>query len=132
MNNLKIILWICGIGCLTAFPFIVLPWALIENLYRWFGQEPVPGVPPAMYLFRITCGVVGLVGIYFIILARNPSTYLLLIKFSAFGLMAYGLLCVIVGLIVGMFPVIFLGDGLFGIILGVVIVILSAKAQKNQ
>lgn len=130
MKGLKIALWICGIGCLTALPFMVLPWAMIENVYRWFGYEPIPDVPAAMYLFRIACGIFGLIGLYFIILAQNPLRYGPMLILSAYGLISFGLLCLVVGLILRMSPMFYIGDALFALVLGIVIVILSSKAQR--
>jgi hypothetical protein len=131
MKSLKIILWICGIGCLTTIPLIVFPWNMVEKLYRWFGQEPIPAVPAAMYLFRITNGLVGLIGVFFIMLARNPLRFGPMLSLSSYGLIFFGLLALVSGLTAGMSPVIYLGDGLFGLAFGVVILILSSKAQRT-
>ena len=130
MTSLKIALWICALGCLAAIPFIVLPWGIIENIMMWFGLEPIPGIPAVMYFIRITCGVFGLIGIYFIILARNPLGYGPMLNLGAYGLIVFGLLALILGLNLNISLTVFLGDAIFGIALGSVIVFLSSRAQR--
>lgn len=130
MRSLKIALWICALGCLTAVPFIVLPWGAIKGIMVWYGLEPVPDIPVVMYFIRITCGVFGLIGIYFIILARNPLDYGPMLNLGAYGLIVFGLLCLILGLSMKISLTVFLGDALFGITLGIVIVFLASRAQR--
>ena len=129
MKALKILLWICGIGFLISFIFMVLPWSMIENLYRFFGEEPIPNTPAANYLFRVAVAITGFIGIYFIILARNPSYYRTLVIFSAIGLIVGGVMCIIIGLFAGVSPLFFLGDSLFGIILGIALAVLIPKVE---
>jgi hypothetical protein len=128
MKGLKVALWICGIGCLLAVPFVAFPWTMVENIYQRFGQEP----PATIYFFRITCWLSGLIGVYFIILARNPSRYGPMLALSAFGLISFGLLCLAVGLIMGMSPSLYVGDASFGLVFGIVIAILSPKALRSK
>ena len=130
MKSLKIALWICALGCLTAIPFIVLPWGIIEDIMMWFGLKPVPDIPAVMYFIRIACGVFGLIGIFFIILARNPLDYGPMLNLGAYGLIVFGLLGLILGLSLKISPTVFWGDAIFGIVLGIVIAILSSKAQR--
>ena len=131
MKSLKAALWICAIGCLTAVPFIILPWGVIENIMIRFGVEPIPDIPAAMYFVRIACGVFGLIGIYFIILARNPLTHGPMLNLGAYGLIFFGLLALILGLSLEISPLVFLGDAVFGIVLGIFIAVLSSKARKD-
>ena len=131
MKRLKIMLWLCGIGFLISFIFMVLPWGLIENLYSIFGEEPIPYSPTSGYLFRVSCGMVGIIGVYFIILARDPLKYRPLLFFSAYGLIAGGLICFIAGLVIGISPLFYIGDGLFGVILGIILAVLTSKIQQE-
>ncbi|MGK7874991.1 MAG: hypothetical protein AB4426_17330 [Xenococcaceae cyanobacterium] len=126
MKSLKISLWICAIGCLTALPFTVFPVPM-----TWFGLKPIPDIPEIMYFIRIACGVFGLIGIYFIILARNPLGYGAMLNLGAYGLIAFGLLGLILGLSLKIPLIVYLGDALFGIVLGSVIAILSSKIQRG-
>jgi hypothetical protein len=130
MKSLKVALWIAAIGCLAYVQFLVLPWFLIESIALWFGVDPIPNVPVAMYFFRVACGMFGLIGIYFIILARNPLSYGPMLGLGAYGLIVYGLLVFIVGFKIGIPPIVYIGDALFGVILGTIITILSSKAKR--
>ena len=130
MKSLKIVLWICALGCLTAIPFIVLPWGTIGDIMMGFGLKPFPGIPAVMYFVRIACGVFGLIGVFFIILARDPLNYGSMLNLGAYGLIAFGFLCLILGLTHKISLTVFLGDALFGIVLGSVIAALSSKARR--
>lgn len=127
MKVLKVILWVCGISFLISFIALILPWGIIENLYRLFGEQPIPASPTANYSFRVACFIVGLIGIYFIILALDPATYRRLIGFSAIALIACGVASVIIGLNAGIAPQFYIGDGLFGIVLGALMAIFNRK-----
>ena len=132
MKSLKVALWVTAIGCLTAVPFIVLPWAVVENFILRFGIEPIPNDPLVMYLLRVSCGVYGLIGVYFIMLARNPLNYGPMLNLGAYGLIIFGLLSLLVGVSLEISPKVYAGDFLSGLILGIVIIILSSKAKRAQ
>jgi len=132
MKALKVLLWLCGIGFMTAFIFAVLPWEMIGKVYLLFGEEPLPGTAPVMYLVRVTNVLSGLIGVYFILIALDPPRYRLLIYYSAIGFMMCGVFCFVVGLSVGVPPQFYLGDGLFGVVIGLLLAILASRATKTQ
>lgn len=131
MKSLKIALWISALGCLTAVPFIVLPWEIIKDIMVWFGLKPIPDIPAVIYFIRISCGVFGLIGIFFIMLARNPLDYGPMLNLGAYGLIVFGFMGLVLGLNLKISPIVFWGDAIAGIVLGVVIAILSAKTKKT-
>ena len=131
MKSLKIALWVAAIGCLTAVPFILFPWCVVENFIQWFGVEPVSESPVVIYLFRVVCGISGLIGIYYIMLARNPLGCGPMLNLGAYGLIAFGLISLITGLSMGISPKIYIGDALSGLILGIIITVLSFRAKKD-
>ena len=131
MKSLKIALWVAAIGCLTAVPFIVLPWHVLDKIVLWFGFEPIPNDRLIMYILRVSCGVYGLIGVYFIILARNPLVYGPMLDLGAYGLAIFGLLSLIIGLSLEISPRVFAGDALSGLILGIVIIVLSSKVKRT-
>ncbi|WP_126457059.1 hypothetical protein [Sulfuriflexus mobilis] len=132
MKSLKVALWVTALGCLTAVPFIFLPWAILENLISWFGIEPLPNVPVVVYFVRVVCGVFGLIGIFFIILARNPLGYGPMLDLGAYGLILFGLLALMLGFTSGLPLMVYIGDALFGLILGIIISILSSKSKRAR
>jgi hypothetical protein len=130
MNALKIALWIIGIGCLTAVPFLFLPWAVVESMVSWSGVELLPDTPIVIYFYKVIFGVFGLIGVFFIILARNPLKYQSMLNLGAFGLILFGLLALILGLVIGIPPIVYLSDSLTGLVFGVAILIFSAKSKQ--
>ena len=84
-----------------------------------------------MYLFRVSFGIYGLIGIFFILLARNPLTYGPMLDLAAYGLVVFGLLSLIVGLSLGMPWKVFIGDALSGLILGGIVIALASRAKKE-
>lgn len=127
MTILKVALWLAAIGCLTAIPFVFLPWTTIGSIGSWFGIESIPESAIAVYFFRVAFGVFGLIGVFFVILARNPLEYGAMLDLGAFGLMLFGVLVLVMGYSLDLRPVVYLGDGLFGLILG--IAIFSSKTK---
>jgi len=130
MKSLKVALWIAAIGCFTAVPFIFLPWVVVESIGSWFGIESLPDMPIAVYFFKVVFVVFGLIGVFFIILARNPLKYGSMLNLGAFGLILFGLFALILGLSIGLPPIVYIGDGLSGLVLGIVILILSSKSKQ--
>lgn len=125
INSLKITLWISAIGCLLAVPFTVLPWNIIESAFLWLDVKPIHDSPITIYLFRIICGVFGLIGIFFAILARNPLQYGYMLNLGAYGLIFFGLLSLILGLNLDVPLKLYIWDALFGLVIGLFVVILS-------
>ncbi len=131
MKGLKIILWILAISFMAGFVVIFIPWSVIEWIYSMAGEQPMSNTPLNSYSLRVTGGMVGAIGIYFLFLALNPIKYRQLVIFSSYALIAGGLLCVIIGLAVGVKPTLPLGDTLFGLILGILLLFQSFKALKR-
>jgi hypothetical protein len=132
MKSLKVALWVTALGCLTAVPFIFLPWIVLENIISWFGIDPLPDAPVIVYFFRVVCGVFGLIGIFFIFLARNPRGYGPMLELGAYGLILFGLLALILGFAIGIPLIVYIGDALSGLILGIIILILSSKMKRSS
>lgn len=131
MQSLKISLWISAVGCLTAMPFLILPWDVIENIFLLFGVGVIPNDAITIYLFRIVCAAFGFIGIFFVILARNPLQYMPMLNLSAYGLICFGLLCLVLGSGLNMEFKLYVGDVLFGLILGPLIALLSKKEKAK-
>lgn len=130
MTSLKVALWVTALGCLSAVPFIFLPWAALESIGSWFGIESLPDTPIAVYFFKVAFGVFGLIGVFFIILAKNPLKYGPMLNLGAFGLILFALLALILGFSLGLPPIMYIGDGLSGLVLGIVILIFSSRPKQ--
>ena len=133
MKVLKIILWICAISCLLGFIFAVFPWRAITAWFNWVGYQPPAADPITVFMFRLCLAIFGMVGIFFVILARNPLKYGAMLLLAAYGLLWYGVFC-LVGGIRYVLPVwMYAGDIIFGVIAGVLILIFRKKAiQANS
>ena len=128
MKGLKIILWIGAICCLLAFIFAALPWRAITALFHWAGIEPPAAEPITVFMFRLAEVLFGMIGIFFVILARNPLKYGAMLLLAAYGLVCYGVFALVGGVRYG-FPVwTYSGDVIFSIVAGVLLLIFRKKA----
>ena len=98
MKGLKIILWIAAICCLSGFAVAALPWPTVTALFRWFEIEPPAAEPVTAFVFRLASAMFGMIGIFFLILARNPLKYGAMLLLAAYGLVAYGVFCLLGGI----------------------------------
>lgn len=92
---LKVALAICGIACAIALGGVFLPWSAVEKLAGLFGPAPLPEGPVAEYWFRLACAALGLSGVFFLLLARDPLRYEPLL-----GLFFVGLVCLVMGTLI--------------------------------
>jgi len=133
MKGLKITLWICGIFCMLGFIGVALPWNAISTLCQWFGVQPPVAEPITVYMIRLCLAITGLIGVFFIILARNPLKYDGMLLLAAYGLLCYGLFCLVGGICYTLPACAYAGDIIFGFLAGVLILIFRKKAiQANS
>jgi hypothetical protein len=92
MKGLKIILWICALCFLLEFIFVPLPWVSINAFFKWIGVEPIVAQPITVFGFRLSMALFGTIGIFFLILARNPLQYGDMLPLAAYGLICYGII----------------------------------------
>ena len=122
MKLLKTLLWIIGVICLVPIIFIFVPWSGLNSVTASIGIDAIPRTPLLMYSLKVCFGVAGLIGVFFILLALNPMENERMLVLGAFGLGVFGLLGLILGLVFGVDRLVFIGDAVFGIVLGVVII----------
>jgi len=130
MKGLKIILWICAICCLLGFIAAALPWRAITALFHWVAVQPPPAEPLTVFVFRLFLAIFGMIGIFFVILARNPLEYGAMLPLAAYGLLCYGVFCLVGGIRYGLPVWTYSGDVIFGIAAGVLILVLRKKAMR--
>nr|VFJ54652.1 MAG: hypothetical protein BECKFM1743A_GA0114220_101352 [Candidatus Kentron sp. FM]VFJ55168.1 MAG: hypothetical protein BECKFM1743C_GA0114222_101524 [Candidatus Kentron sp. FM]VFK09210.1 MAG: hypothetical protein BECKFM1743B_GA0114221_100985 [Candidatus Kentron sp. FM] len=130
MKALKIILWICAIGFALAFPFAALPWPVITGFIHWVGIVPPDAAAPpiTVFMFRLALVTFGMIGIFFAILARNPLGYGPMLVLAAYGLVGYGVFCLVGSIGYGLPVLAFSGDVAFGIVAGLLLLVFRKKA----
>ena len=131
MRRLKLCLWITAVSCLAAAVFMVLPIPTIESFFENFGIEPLPDTPIFIYIARLISATYAVIGVFLVILALKPMKYGVLVPFAGVSTLFIGLVCGTVGVISVIPKLWFLGDALFGIILGLGILISWQKVKKS-
>ena len=132
MKSLKVTLWICGVLCLLSFIFAALPWRVITALCEWVGFQFPAASPIIVYMIRLCLAVVGLIGVFFIILGRNPLKYGAMLLLAAYGLLCYGLFCLVGGIRYALPVWMYAGDVIFGFVAGVLILMFRKKAMQTN
>ncbi len=132
-NNLvvlKAMLWVSAVGFLLPITFILLPWTIIKDIYLWFGVEPISSDVINIYVFKIACVLSGMFGVFLVILAKNPLKYGAMLSLGSYGLLFFGVLSFILGLSLAMPVILYIGDALFGLVLGFLIMMFARKHQS--
>jgi hypothetical protein len=134
MRALKICLWIAGILCLLSGFGMFLPISAWESIAKLFGAESLglSDSPLFVYMVRVGSAMAVAMGVYLIILSLHPMKYPALIPFTGLASVFLGVVCGITGLVVGMYPLWFLGDFLSCLVLGILILVFWQKAKANQ
>jgi hypothetical protein len=132
-KGLKNTLWVCAIGFLLNFIFAALPWKAMTAWANVFGVQMPVAEPWTVFAVRILFTTYGMIGAFFVILARNPLKYGEMLLLAAYGLLLLGIL-VLIGSIWYALPFItYFFDVIFCFITGVLILIFRREAiQANS
>jgi len=130
MKGLKIVLWVCAIACLLGFLGLVVPWTAITRMFRLYGLSPLATQPVEAYVLRLGAALVGMVGVFFVLLALRPLHYGPMLFLAAFGLLAFSLLTLVGGLRYGFVLRAFLPDTIFCATTGALILFFRSRAVK--
>lgn len=133
MRGLKVCLWMAAVGCLLSVVGLFMSPELIESLFNWFRvDEQFPDGALVMYMFRLMSGTSVIIGVFFAILAIDPSMYGVLLPFSGLAAVAVGMLCAVTGIALGVVPQWYLGDALPCVIIGVLIFAFWQKTKQEK
>jgi hypothetical protein len=130
MRGLKACLWIGGILCLVSAVGVILPLSAWESMASFFGAESFPSSPLVMYFIRVMSATYVAIGIFFIILARRPMEYGIIVPFAGLASVALGLTCAIVGYIEEMPNLWFLGDASSCLVFGLLVFFFWHQAKQ--
>ena len=95
MKGLKITLWICAIHFLLSFIFLPLPWSAITAWFNQYGVQITAEDPWTIFWFRLLLATFGMIGAFFVILARNPLKYGEMLLLAACGLLLFAVVVLI-------------------------------------
>jgi ABC-type Fe3+-siderophore transport system permease subunit len=133
MKGLKNTLWVCAIVFLLSFIFAALPWRAITAWANQFGVQIPDAEPWTVFWARLLCATFGMIGVFFVFLARNPLEYGGMLLLSAYGLLFLGV-AVLMGSLRYELPFItYIVDVIFCFITGTLILLFRRKAiQENN
>jgi hypothetical protein len=132
MKGLKTVLWVCAVVCLLSFVFAALPWGFIKGWFEFFGLKPFAAEPMTVYMFRLCLATYGLIGIFFVILARNPLKYDGMLFLAAYGALLTALFCLAGGIRYGLPFWAYGCDVIFCALAGVLLLIFRKKAMATK
>ena len=132
MKGLKIMLWICALSCLLGFICAALPWSVITTFYRWGGVQPPTAEATTVFLLRLFVVICGMIGVFFVILARNPLNYGAMLLLAAYGLICFGIFNLVGGIRYGLPVWIYSQKSIFSVVVGVLILIFRKKAIETS
>lgn len=132
MKGLKIVLWICAICGLLGFVGAALPWPAVTALCDWFGVQPPPAEPISVFTFRLFRATIGLIGIFFLILAQNPLKYGAMLLLAGYGLLCFGFFCLVGGIRYGLPVWMYSGSFIFFLVMGILVLVFRKEAMRTS
>jgi hypothetical protein len=132
MRALKGCLRVAGIVCLLAVLGLVLPFSKFQALARMVTDEPLPDVPAFVYAMRVTSATYVAIGIFFLILARDPRRYAAMVPLAGWGAVFVGVTCGLSGLLMHMPAGWFLGDSLVCSLFGALVLVLWQRVRGRD
>ena len=132
MKGLKNTLWVCAIGFLLSFIFAVLPWRAFTAWANQFGVQIPAAEPWIVFWVRILFTTYGMIGVFFVILARNPLKYGAMLLLAAYGLLLLGILELIGSIRYALPLITYIVDVIFCFITGILILIFRREAIQAK
>lgn len=132
MRGLKVCLRIIGVLCLLALVALFLPVAALESISNAFAPVKFPDSLAFAYVLRGVFATYAAVGVFYLLLARDPLGYGMLTPFSGAAAVFVGLACLVAGLITGVPAVWILGDAGSCTILGLLVLFFWGRARAEE
>lgn len=131
MRALKVCLWVIGVLCLAALVGLVLPMATLESMAGAFGDATFPKAPVVTYVVRTFSATFAAIGVFFILLARDPMRYGVMVPFAGVAAAALGVICGITGAATGIPLLWYLGDCVSCLLAGALVLVLWRRATAD-
>jgi hypothetical protein len=132
MKGLKVVLWICGIAFLLSFVFLFVPWRVMADWCARMGVEIAIAAPVAAYMTRAILVGCGLIGVFFVILAKDPLRYGPMLPLAGYGFILAGLVCLAGGIRYDLPFIMFGFDVIFCVVAGKLILVFRGRAIGEQ
>ena len=128
---LKLILQINGAVMATALVAVFMSHDQMAAIHQWLGLGKFPEGIIVDYLARSLSAFYAIMGVLYIVLARDIRAYATIITFVAWASICFGVATIIIDLQLG-FPAWWTwGEGPFIIVYGAVVLWLQRKAKKT-
>jgi hypothetical protein len=132
MKGLKITLWVSAIFFLLSSINVTLPWG---EFTAWSNQRvvllPTAG-PLTVFWVWLWCMTYGMIGVLFLIFARNPLKYGEILRIAAYGLLLLGVF-LLIGNIHYAFPLkTYIVKVIFCLIFGALMVLFRKEAIQSN
>ena len=128
---LKLILQINGAVMATALVAVFMSHDQMAAIHQWLGLGKFPEGIIVDYLARSLSAFYALMGVLYIVLARDIRAYATIITFMAWASICFGVATIIIDLQLG-FPAWWTwGEGPFIIVYGAVVLWLQRKVKKT-
>ena len=131
MKGLKSILWIAGVVCLLAVLGLVLPMSTLDQMTQVLGGVSLPEGPLVIYGVRAISATFVAIGVFYIMLARDPQRYGPMVPFSGAAAVFLGITCGVTGIALGLSVLVYLGDSAGCIIMGILILVFWNKSRRE-
>ncbi len=131
MKGLKTVLWICGALLLLEFVEMLVPVRFLASWCGRFGIE-MPLDSMSTYMMRMCQASFGLMGVFLIILAKDPLKYGPMVLLAGYGDLFLALVVLAWGSRYGLPPLmVWLGTATL-VTVGVLILLFRGKAIQEQ
>jgi hypothetical protein len=99
MKGLKVVLWIVAVIFLLNFLRAILPWSIVSTCAGWILPFDISGFQGlAKFIVRILSAGMGMIGVFYLLLALNPEKYGAMLPLSGYMLLVTGFFALVWGL----------------------------------
>jgi hypothetical protein len=131
MKGLKVVLWICGILLLLEFVWMLVPARFVASWCERLGVE-LPFDAMSLYMMRMCQASFGLVGVFLVILAKDPLKYGPMVLLAGYGDLFLALAVLVWGSRYRLPPLMVWLGTVALVIVGVLILVFRGKAIQEQ
>jgi peptidoglycan/LPS O-acetylase OafA/YrhL len=110
----------------------MMPWSFISSQLEGLGAKNLSSDPMLNYWLRMTAGAFTFIGILCFVAAINPIKQLQLIRSISLFLLCEGIVLLIAGITLHLFPVPYVVDSMFCLLIGGSMLVLSGMIKTES